>query len=231
MNEKKVKYYTYQFDMRVLNVLAILLFLVVSALAYLIEKNNDYVFVSSIWLFLGVFVWMVLHEILHGIGFSLFSEVDRKNIVFGMALEKSVFYCMCKQVISKKVILTSLVFPVFFIGIVTLLVGMIMNCYLLVFLSIVNITGSIGDIVMIIYFLRVGNVRYLDLDDCTTFTVLSENDLFENRVLGIRLVDSGVYDENMVAQDRKRIQISKKSCYILFVCFIIIIIIGLIGGI
>lgn len=223
MIDGRVKYYTYKLDMRVLNVLAILMFLLISCLVYLIERNDEYVIVNSGWLFFLMIVWMVFHEILHGIGFSIFPEVDSKNVVFGMALEKGVFYCMCKQVVHKKVILVSLMFPLVFIGFGTLFWGMIINHYVLVVLSIVNIVGAVGDIVMAIYFFRIGEVRYLDLDDCTSFTVLSDHDLSECRSLGILLIDSGVYDEKMVACDKKRIRISRESCYILLIYFILII--------
>jgi len=101
-----------------------------------------------------MFIWLIIHELLHGLGFILFNEVNPKNITLGMFLEKGVFYCMCKQKISKKVILTSLLFPLTIIGIITLIIGMIINNYELVCLSILNIVSAIGDIMMTIYFLK-----------------------------------------------------------------------------
>ena len=132
---------------------------------------------------------------------------------------------MCKQEIPRRVILTSLLFPVVLIGIVTLVIGMIVNSYMLVFLSIMNIVGSIGDIVMFIYFIKVGPVRYLDLDDCTSFTVISDRDLSSYSVKGIKLVDSGIYDcKKMYAKDRKKFRVTKLSCVILVIIFILWII-------
>ena len=131
MEKKETKYYTYKLNMTILNIMAIMLFVIVSGLVYLIECSDKYVINSNIIiLFLLMFVWLIFHEILHGIGFGLFKEVDNKNITYGMFLERGVFYCMCKQNIGKKVILTSLLFPVTIIGFVTLIIGMWFNCCL-----------------------------------------------------------------------------------------------------
>ncbi len=230
---KKEKYYTYKLNMIILNILAILLFIFVSGIVLLIEYHDSYsIHYSMITLFLVMFLWLVIHEILHGIGFSLFKEVDKRNITFGAALEKGVLYCMCKQNIHKKVILVSLAFPVTIIGVLTLIIGMWLNQFELVFLSILNIVSSIGDIVMIIYFLKAPNdIIYLDLDDCTSFTVVSKEPLEHIKVWGIKLVDEGIYDaKKMYSKDRRRLIISKFS-YWLFFIFLILVIIKIIGGI
>ena len=195
--EKKLNYYTYSLNMTTLNILAIILFIIVGSLVFMIERHDNYsVTISPINFFILMIIWLIIHEILHGIGFSIFKEVKLSNITFGMYLEKGVFYCMCKQNISKKVILTSLLFPITIIGFITLIIGMIINNYELVFLSILNIVSSIGDIVMTIYFLKCPNdIIYLDLDDCTSFTVLSNKSLDCIKVPSIILSKKGIYDE------------------------------------
>jgi len=232
MSKDNLKYYTYQLDMGILNILAILLFVVVGIAMYLVGYDfSGIVEYNMLMLFILLFLWLMLHEVLHGIGFAMFREVKLNNIVFGMALEKGVFYCMCKQKISKKVIFTSLLFPLTIIGIVTLIIGFIISNDLLIYLSIFNIVGSIGDIVMSVYFFRCGNdVIYLDLDDCTSFTVLSKNDISNIRVPGIRLVGSGTYNNKMRACDKRRLVISKSSWYVLIIIFILILV-NVLGGV
>ena len=215
-----------------LNILAIFIFIITLIFVYLIGYDNysafdDYGLVMLAFLIL----WMILHEILHGIGFMIFREVKLKNITYGIALEKGVFYCMCKQKISKKVILTSLLFPLTIIGIITLFIGIKMDNSLLVLLSIYNIMGASGDIIMTCFFLFCPNdIIYLDLDDCTSFTVLSKSDITSIKVPGIKLVDSGIYDNKMTSKDKRHIVISKTSFIILLVIFIIILI-NFIGGV
>ena len=232
MNKDNFKFYTYQLDMGILNILVIILFLVIVIIMGIVGYDfSGIVNYNMIILFILLIFWLMLHEVLHGIGFAIFKEVKLDNIVFGMALEKGVFYCMCKQKISKKVIFTSLLFPLTIIGIVTLLLGLIFNNLLLVYLSIFNIVGSVGDIVMSVYFFKCpSDVIYLDLDDCTSFTVLSKNNLDNIRIPGIKLVSSGVYDSKMKAKDKRKLVISKASWYILIIIFILILV-NVLGGV
>lgn len=233
MSRDNLKYYTYELNIGILNVLAILLFLILFLLMYLLGYDLEKLFLAEgivVTLVLLVF-WLMLHEVLHGIGFSIFKSVDRKNVVYGMALEKGVFYCMCKQKISKRVIFTALLFPLVIIGIITLIIGCVLNNYLLMLLSILNIMGSIGDIMMCIYFIKCPkDVMYLDLDDCTSFTVLSKSDLSKVKVFGIKLIQNGIYNDKMVPKLKDKLVISKASWYVLIVIFILMLI-EVIGGV
>ena len=228
----KEKYYTYKLDLNILNVLALILFVAVSLIVLLIEHNDKYQITYSLNLFIYIFFWLILHELLHAIGFAIFKDVDIKNITFGIALEKGVFYCMCKQNISKKVILTSLLFPLTIIGIITLIIGLIINNFNLVFLSLLNITSAIGDIIMTIYFVKAPkDITYLDLDDCTSFTVISKSNLSNIKVPGIKLIKTGIYDKNkMYSKNKQKLTITKPS-YIIIIIILIIFIINTIGGI
>lgn len=228
--EKKLNFYTYKLDMTILNILAIILFILVGGLIYFLERHDNYtITMSMITFFISMYAWLILHELLHGIGFALFRSVKKENITFGMFLEKGIFYCMCKQNIGKKIILTSLLFPITIIGFITLIIGMIINHYELVFLSILNIVSSIGDIVMTVYFLKCPHdIIYLDLDDCTSFTVLSSSSLDDIKVPGIILDKKGIYDKKkMKAKDKRKLVISKAS-YILLAIIILLIIINII---
>ena len=231
--ENKLKYYTYKLDMKALNLLSIMLYILIGGLVITIERHDNYTINTSlITLFILMFLWLIIHEILHGIAFGLFKSVKKENITFGMFLEKGVFYCMCKQNITKPVILTSLLFPITIIGFITLIIGMIINHYELVFLSILNIVSSIGDIIMTIYFIKCPNdIIYLDLDDCTSFTVLSNKSLDHIKVPGIILDKKGPYDKNkMIAKDKRRFVISKAS-YILILIIILLIAFNIIKSI
>lgn len=224
--EKNRKFYTYKLNMTTLNILAIFFYIIVGGLVYFIERLDNYsINLSLTSLFILMFIWLVIHELLHGIGFAIFKEVNKRNITLGMFLEKGVFYCMCKQNIGKKVILTSLLFPVTIIGLITLIIGMTINNYELVFLSILNIVSSIGDIVMTIYFLKCPkDIIYLDLDDCTSFTVLSSSDLDYIKVPGIILDKKGIYDKKkMIAKDKRKLVVSKLSKVLIIIIFLLFI--------
>ena len=123
-------------------------------------------------------------------------------------------------------------FPFLMIGVITLIIGMILNQFELVYLSILNIVSSIGDIVMIIYFLKAPrDIIYLDLDDCTSFTVVSKEEIESIKVIGIHLVDKGIYEEEKIySKDKRKIVISKAS-YLLIIFILVFIIIRIIGGV
>ena len=229
MSSKKYKYYTYELDMVFLNVLAIILMVLLIGVLLLMRLHLNMI-VHPVILIVSTVLWLCLHEVLHGIGFAIFPEVNKGNITFGIKLEKCVFYCMCKQKISRRVILTSLMFPFTFIGVVTLILGIILENYLLIFLSVINISGAVGDLVMFYYFLKVPkDIIYLDLDDCTSFTVLSDKDLSSIRVGGIRLKESSFYDEKkMFPRDKRRLVISKTSYIVLGILLILSILEGLV---
>ena len=221
-NKKDLKYYTYTLDMTYLNVLSIIIFVGVWLLVFFINKDYLTPRGNVGLLFIYMILWLMFHEVLHGIGFSIFKEVKTKNVVFGMALEKGVFYCMCKQKISKKVILTSLLFPFTIIGVITLIIGMLYNNYDLIMLSILNIAGAVGDLVMTNYFIKAPkDITYLDLDDCTSFTVLSKEDLSKLKVKGLKLKETGNYSEDMEAKDKRKIVISKQSYIVLGILIIL----------
>ena len=225
--ENNISYYTYTLDITILNILSLILFIIISSLIFIIEYHDNYIITnSSSTIIILMLIWLVIHEILHGIGFAIFKSVTKKNITYGIALEKGILYCMCKQPISKKVIMTSLLFPFTIIGVFTLIIGIMINNYCLVLLSIINIVSSIGDLVMTFYFLKCPkNITYLDLDDCTSFTVLSSTNLENIKVLGIKLIKTGLYDsKNLVSKDRRRLIISRKSYFILGIILILFII-------
>lgn len=218
-----VKYYRYSMNMKVLNIFSLVLFIPFYILICVLGYSSYIDFKCLIIYFL----WMILHEFLHGIGFS-FSNVSHRSIVYGANLEKGFFYCMCKDNISKIGIMISLMFPFFFIGVLTLVFGFIFNVPILIILSLFNIAGCAGDLAMFFSFIRLPNFSYIDLDDCTGFVLISDNDLSAYRLFGMSLVESGSYSDLGSANDFRKFTISKLSWIIfgvmllfLFISFIV----------
>lgn len=223
-----MKYYTYKLDLLLLNVLTVVLFVLLTIMTYVITGSLAFIEDINLFSFIFIILWMFLHEILHGIGFMLFGEVKRENVVFGAEIEKGIFYCMCKERVSKANILVALVFPLLMIGIFTYIIGIYFGNSLLILLSIFNISGAIGDICMMIDIgLMPKDINYLDLDDNTCFTIISGEDLTEKKFLSISLVKNGKYIDKIKAKDYTRLKISKCSKFF-FVFYIIIIIVAII---
>lgn len=211
-----MKYYKYVMDMKAFNILSIILFFPLFIIIFLLGLSIK----INLYFLIYYFLWMFLHEILHGIGFLLNKNIDKKNVVFGACLEKGILYCMCKQEISKNQIIISLLFPFVFIGIITFFVGIIINNSMLQLLSLFNIVGCIGDLVMFFYFVRLPEFCYVDLDDCTGFVLVSEYDLSMHKIIGLKCIESGNYSDLGKASNYKMINISKFSYVIFIVLFI-----------
>lgn len=209
-----MKYYRYSMDMKKLNIfccfIMVFVFIIIGFMRLFSYLNFKCLIIY--------FFWMFLHEFIHGIGFSI-SGVKHKNIVYGANLEKGIFYCMCKEKISKKGIMISLFFPFIFIGVFTLIIGLVINSPYLIVLSLLNIAGCAGDIAMIISFIKLPDFSYLDLDDCTGYVLVSKNDLSGYKLFGMDLLESDSYSKLEKASNYKKFTISKLSWVVFGILF------------
>lgn len=220
----KEKYFTYQMDAFKMNILAVVLFFGISLIMYKFVIGGGYVI--RIDKLVVIVLWMILHELIHYVAFIIPKDVNEKNVTVGIYLEKGIFYCMCKQEISKKNILFSLCAPLFIIGIFTFILGVLLNNNLLTLLSIINISGSIGDIIMTILILKMPNdIRYVDFDDPTSFTLLTKKDVSKINVFGLDLIKHGFYDKKtMHAKDFTKFGASTLSKIIMVIIVLVYIV-------
>ena len=142
----------------------------------------------------------------------------------GMKLEVGIFYCMCKKEISKARILWSLLLPLVLIGFITLIIGIIIDSPTIILLSLINIVGAIGDIIMTINILRMPDIKYLDLDDPIGFTLLSNEPLDNKKYFGLLIKEKGKYNKKLKAQDYTRLVISNPSKAIMVILILFILI-------
>ena len=215
------KYYKFDLDLIIANVVAIIVLVIGTIFYFMITKSGTidgkYLGVEILLMFL----YFGLHEVFHGIGYALFVK-DKKNIKYGAALEKSVFYAMCQEEISKKAILISLLFPLLFLSIISGLIAFIFDIKYLLFLSIMNLAGASGDIIMLFFILKLPNdINYIDYDNSVGCTFTSKNDLSTYRGFGIKFVESGEHKKSLIKKDIPKIEITKTSYYI-FIIFVII---------
>lgn len=214
-----MKYYKYSINLKVLNIICFFLFIPLIFLVFIMDIYEY----MDLQFFIFYFIWMFIHEILHGIGFYLNKYVNNNKIVYGACLEKGIFYCMCKDLISKNGIIVSLLFPFFFIGVFTFFIGLFLDNGILILLSLFNIVGSIGDLFMFFSFYKLPCFNYLDLDDCSSFILVSESDLSNYKLFCMDLVEIGNYSDLNFSTNYKKITISKFS-YIIFILLIVLLV-------
>jgi len=198
-----------------LNVMAIIIAVVVGVAAYLIDSNlvmrcfalfDDTK--MSLLLLPSMLGYMILHELLHALGYIV-NGAKSEKITFGMELEKGVLYCLCKQDVSRKNILNASMYPLFFIGIVTFVVSIIFKMPLLLLLSVINISGAAGDIMYFIFISKLDkNVMFSELDDGTSFAILSEQDISKTNHFGLEFIEKV---NEIPRKDFKRVKITRLS--------------------
>ena len=214
----KKEYYIFKIKLKALNILANASFIVLFGVIYLLFPN---IIIKFCILFLPItMLYMALHEILHALGYLLYGAKFKK-IIFGMELEKGVFYCLCKQDISRKNILNSVLFPLFYIGVLTLIIGIIFKLPLLTVLSLLNISGASADIMYFMFIIKLDkNIKFSELDDGTSFAILSDKDVSKVKHIGLEYVGKKTDIER---NDLKKLKVSKLSYIVLILCLLLLI--------
>lgn len=223
----KKNYYMFKMNTSFLNGFSIVLLLIVVGVFYLIYGYEAVdVFNYNIGPVMLLYVpYLILHEILHSIAYVI-NGADFKNITYGAYLEKGILCCLCKQNINKRNILYSLLYPFFFIGVLTLIIGIIFDFPILVILSLLNIAGCAGDLVMFYHLVKLNNYHFSEYNDPIAFGLYTSNDFSELKMFGLDYVGKRrVLDRD----DKRKVVVSKTSIiafilfYALMICSIVII--------
>ena len=222
------KYHIFKLKVMTLNIISIVLLVVFFVITGLLFPEIMYQMgllfdnYKNCLLFLPLMLFYFgFHEILHAIGYVIHGA-NKEKITFGAELEKGVFYCLCKDEINKKNVLFSLMYPLFFIGIVTYIISIIFNYPLLLLLSIMNICGSAGDIMYFIFIVKLDrNVLFSEMDDGTSFALISSDDPSKYKHYGLEYCGTS---SSISRKDFTRIKISKVSLVVLIFCLICLII-------
>lgn len=209
---KNKKYYLFEMDMLSLQIISTVLLALFALLTYFIYPNislsNDTLGIS----FMLMIPYMILHEIIHSISYVI-NGANLKNITYGSHLEKGILCCLCKQNISKKNILISLLTPFFFIGIITYIIGILTSNSILTILSIFNLSGCSGDLIMFISLSKLKNFEFSEYDNPIAFGLYSQQDLSKCKLLGLKYIEE--VDE-LEKKELKKLTISKGSIYTFF---------------
>jgi hypothetical protein len=108
------------------------------------------------FMFLIILPGIVLHELIHGIFFAIFSENKFKSVKFGIMSAKKLFspYCHCKELLNIKHYQIAIIMPLIILGIIPAIVSIFNGNILLFFWGIIFITAGSGDILIFIKTLR-----------------------------------------------------------------------------
>jgi hypothetical protein len=219
----KEKEYIYKFNLVAANIFSIFILILLCVITFLLNRGIN---INIKFILTTLLLYFALHEVLHGIGYIL-GGAKPKNIYFGVALEKGILYCLCREEVKKKCILASLQMPFMVIGVITYIISILINNELLLILSIANLVGASMDIVMFLYIAGIKKVRYSETDANDEFVLISKEDLTKKKSIFFKIKEVKDYNKkDFEFKKMKRVTISKFS----FVALIIVILLDLIVG-
>lgn len=218
----KKNYYLFKMNTYFLNGFSLVLIVAGCLLFYVIYGNNSIqVLNDNLILVIILYIpYLILHEQLHSLAYVIYGA-DFKNITYGAYLEKGILCCLCKQRIDKRNIIHSLLYPFMIIGVFTLIIGILVNYPLLIILSLSNIAGCSGDLIMYYHLSKLNDFEFSEYNDPIAFGLYSKNDLSNLKMFGLDYVGKkGRLEKN----DLRKIVISKPSIILLIGFYILMII-------
>ncbi len=98
---------------------------------------------------IGYTLLIIMHEVVHLIGFIVFAKVSWRSLEFGINLKLGVAYATTKEPVQNKALRNVLILPFWLTGIFPAFVAISINSPLLALLSAWLIAGAAGDFAMI----------------------------------------------------------------------------------
>ena len=109
---------------------------------------------GSLWFIVLFVLLIVVHELLHGLTWSLFSEHHFKDIDFGFMKEYLTPYCTCALPLSKGYYILGALMPCIVLGIIPAALGILLGSCLWFWIGIIMILSAGGDLMIVWKVLR-----------------------------------------------------------------------------
>ena len=113
---------------------------------------------------LSFLAFVIVHEVLHGLSFVVFSGQSWKTIRFGLVLKNGLAYCISLVPVTIRRARWSLMMPLYVICIPLYLYGIFTSSFALAILAILFASGSVGDIYYL-WQLRTANPTYYMMEE------------------------------------------------------------------
>ena len=135
-------------------IFAIPLFALGLVLFFLLNRGRDISSFSSIVFIVSLLVLIVVHELIHGITFAVFTKDHLKSIEFGFMKEYLTPYCTCREPLAKGPYLCGALMPLVILGIIPTIAAFINGSLTLLLTGLVMITAAAGDIMIAINLIK-----------------------------------------------------------------------------
>ena len=99
-------------------------------------------------------VMIVVHELIHGLSWAVFTEHHGKDIEFGFMKEYLTPYCTCRVPLKKGQYIFGALMPLVLVGLVPLAAGILTGSFTLLLIGVIMTDGAAGDIMIVWNILR-----------------------------------------------------------------------------
>ena len=121
---------------------------------------------NSLFVFAVMLVLVVVHELLHGATWALFSENHWQDIEFGFMKELLTPYCTCRVPLKRSAYLAGSLMPLIVLGIIPFFISLFNGSFNLLMISLVMMLAATGDIIvsimMVAYRSEASEIIFLD---------------------------------------------------------------------
>ena len=137
-------------------VFAIPVFIIGFGAYFAVNNGGSFGFeLSDLLIALGaMFGLTVIHELVHGLTWSRFSENGWGDIEFGFMKEYLTPYCTCKAPLPKTPYIIGALMPGILLGIVPAAIGVLAGSYLVLFIGLIMTVSAAGDVLIVFELLR-----------------------------------------------------------------------------
>ncbi|MCC3869712.1 DUF3267 domain-containing protein [Terrisporobacter mayombei] len=112
--------------------------------------------------FISIIACIVIHELLHGLTWSLFCKEGFKSISFGIMWQSLTPYCHCKEPLNFKAYITGGLMPLLILGILLFIISFFMENSSLMILSLINILCAGGDTTIALLLCKYKDALFID---------------------------------------------------------------------
>jgi hypothetical protein len=123
-------------------------------IAYNEDPAMEFGTIQLVVFIIMLFVLIVVHELIHGFTWSLFTEHGFKDIAFGFMKEYMTPYCYCKVPLKKSHYILGAVMPFLLLGMIPMIIGVLFNQWLVLLMGIIMADSAAGDLMIIVKLLR-----------------------------------------------------------------------------
>lgn len=110
---------------------------------------------SELVIALGAFVGLtVVHELIHGLTWSIFAESGWRDIDFGFMKEYLTPYCTCSTPLPRTGYIVGTLMPLIMLGIIPTILGIALGSALYLWIGLVMIVSAGGDMLIVYTLLR-----------------------------------------------------------------------------